>query len=297
MTDIGQYFINSLSLGSLYALMALGLVVVFGILKLVNFAYGELLMVAGYVWFVLQTSAIPLLLILLLSVLAAAFASVLTERIAFRPVRTDSLNAMLITSFAVGTLLQNSALLLVSPRPRAVQRPHFLSKTIEIAGIRMSWIDLVTIMVSAVVLLSLWLVLSRTTLGISLRAAADDFRMLRLLGIRADKVIATAFVISGLLAGVVGVLWIAQIGSVTPTIGLTPLLIALIAVVVGGMNSLMGAIVGGYVLGALNVGLQLSLPQSILSFRDAIVFGVVIVVLVFRPQGLVKGRYVAERVG
>lgn len=297
MTDIGQYLINALSLGSLYALMALGLVVVFGILKLVNFAYGELLMVAGYVWFVLQTSAIPLLVILGLSVLAAAFASVLTERIAFRPVRSDSLNAMLITSFAVGTLLQNSALLLVSPRPRAVNRPHFISRTIEVAGMRLSWIDLVTILVSIVVLLILWLVLSKTTLGISLRAAADDFRMLRLLGIRADKVIATAFVISGLLAGVVGVLWIAQIGSVTPTIGLTPLLIALIAVVIGGMNSLVGAIVGGYVLGALNVGLQLGLPQSILSFRDAIVFGVVIVVLVFRPQGLVKGRYVAERVG
>lgn len=297
MSELGQYLVNSLSLGSLYALMALGLVMVFGILKLVNFAYGELLMVAGYTWFVLQPSGLTIGLVLLLSVGMAMVASVLTERIAFKPVRSNSLNAMLITSFAVSTLLQNAALLFVSPRPRAVDRPHFLSRSVEVLGMRISWIDIVTIVTSAVVLLALWLILSKTTLGISLRAAADDFRMLRLLGVRADKVISTAFVLSGLLAGVVGVLWVARIGSVTPTIGMTPLLIALIAVVVGGMNSLVGAIVGGYALGALTVGLQLGLPQSVLAFRDAVVFGVVILILVVRPQGLVKGRYVAERVG
>lgn len=291
-----QFILNALSLGSIYALMALGLVIVFGILRLVNFAYGELIMVAGYTWFALQGPGWPWVLLAVGAVIAAGVVSVLTERVAFRPVRSDSLNAMLVTSFAVSTLLQNSALLLVSPRARAVEVPPALNNSIEFGGLRLGVNDLVTIVVCGAVLLVLGALLRRTTLGIALRAAADDFRMLRLLGVRADKVIATAFAISGVLAGVVGVLWITRIGSVTPTVGAAPLLIALIAVVVGGMNGLAGSIVGGYLLGTLTVGLQLFLPQDVLAFRDAFIFAVVIVVLVLRPQGLVKGRYSAERV-
>jgi branched-chain amino acid transport system permease protein len=295
--DLIQFLLNALSLGSMYALMALGLVIVFGILRLVNFAYGELIMVAGYTWFILQGQAWAGLAIAVAAVVAAALASVLTERIAFRPIRSESLNAMLVTSFAVSTLLQNSALLFVSPRARAVEVPSVMNQNINFAGLRLGAGDLITILVSGVVLAGLALLLRRTTLGIALRAASDDFRMLRLLGVRADMVIAMAFVISGVLAGIVGLLWISRIGSVTPTVGLTPLLIALIAVVVGGMDGLTGSIVGGYLLGALTVGLQLLLPQNVLAFRDAFIFAVVVLVLVFRPQGLVRGRYSAERVG
>lgn len=297
MQDIIQFLLNALSLGSMYALMALGLVIVFGILRLVNFAYGELIMVAGYTWFILQGQAWAMFAIAVAAVVAAALASVLTERIAFRPIRSEALNAMLVTSFAVSTLLQNSALLFVSPRARAVEVPSVMNQNINFAGLRLGAGDLITILVSGVVLVGLALLLRRTTLGIALRAASDDFRMLRLLGVRADMVIVMAFLISGVLAGIVGLLWISRIGSVTPTVGLTPLLIALIAVVVGGMNGLAGSIVGGYLLGALTVGLQLLLPQNVLAFRDAFIFAVVILVLVFRPQGLVKGRYSAERVG
>ena len=297
MQDLIQFLLNALSLGSVYALMALGLVIVFGILRLVNFAYGELIMVAGYTWFILQGQAWAMFAIAVAAVVAAALASVLTERIAFRPIRSESLNAMLVTSFAVSTLLQNSALLFVSPRARAVEVPSVMNQNINFGGLRLGAGDLITILVSGVVLAGLALLLRRTTLGIALRAASDDFRMLRLLGVRADMVIAMAFVISGVLAGIVGLLWISRIGSVTPTVGLTPLLIALIAVVVGGMNGLTGSIVGGYLLGALTVGLQLLLPQNVLAFRDAFIFAVVVLVLVFRPQGLVRGRYSAERVG
>lgn len=299
MDAVLQFLLNALSLGSMYALMALGLVIVFGILRLVNFAYGELLMVAGYTLLVLQGGAggVPWLFLAVLAVVAAGVVSVLTERLAFRPVRSDSLNAMLVTSFAVSTLLQNSALLLVSPRPRALDVPSWLRGNVELGGLRLGVADVVTICVSVLVLAGLGALFRWTTLGLSLRAAADDFRMLRLLGVRANVVIATAFAISGVLAGVVGVLWAARIGSVTPTIGSTPLLIALIAVVVGGMNGLSGAIVGGYLLGALTVGMQLLLPQEVLAFRDAFIFAIVIVLLVARPQGLVKGRYSTERVG
>jgi len=285
-----QFLVNALSLGSLYALMALGMAIVFGILRLVNLAYGELIMVAGYTLFLLNDSPLPWLASALFAVVMAALASILTERIAFRPVRANSLNAMLITSFAVSTLLQNAALLLVSPRTRAVNVPGLLTQSVEIAGLRVSMANVLTIVVSIGLLVGLSLVLRRTTLGIALRAAADDFSMTRMLGVRADRVIATAFAISGVLAGVVGLFWVARIGSVIPTIGAGPLLIALIATVIGGMQGLSGAIVGGYLLGALTVGMQLALPQGLLDYRDAFTFGIVILVLLVRPQGLIAGR-------
>lgn len=285
-----QFLVNALSLGSLYALMALGMAIVFGILRLVNLAYGELIMVAGYTLFLLNDSPLPWLASALFAVVMAALASILTERIAFRPVRANSLNAMLITSFAVSTLLQNAALLLVSPRTRAVNVPGLLTQSVEIAGLRVSMANVLTIVVSIGLLVGLSLVLRRTTLGIALRAAADDFPMTRMLGVRADRVIATAFAISGVLAGVVGLFWVARIGSVIPTIGAGPLLIALIATVIGGMQGLSGAIVGGYLLGALTVGMQLALPQGLLDYRDAFTFGIVILVLLVRPQGLIAGR-------
>lgn len=297
MGDILQFILNSLSLGSLYALIALGMIVVFGILKLVNFAYGELIMVAGYTWFVLQGTWLPLVALVLAAVVMAGVASVLTERIAFRPVRSNSLNAMLITSFAVSSLLQNSALVFISPRARAVQVPAVFHKNIHFAGVQISVSNLIIIAVSALTLVALLLIMQKTRLGITLRAASDDFRMLQLLGIRADKVIVSAFIISGALAGIAGVLWISRIGSVTPTIGAAPLLIALIAIVVGGMNSLSGAVVGGFFLGTLTIALQLLLPQGLLAFRDAVIFGIVILVLVFRPQGIIKGRFATERIG
>ena len=291
-----QFLLNALSLGSLYALMALGMAIVFGILRLVNLAYGELIMVAGYTLFVLNDSALPWFVLAGAAVLAATLASILTERVAFRPVRSNSLNAMLITSFAVSTLLQNSALLLVSPRTRAVEVPAFLSQSIRVGGLTVSTTNILTIVVSLALLVGLNLLLRRTTLGIALRAAADDFPMTRMLGVRADRVIATAFAISGVLAGVVGLFWVARIGSVIPTIGAGPLLIALIATVIGGMAGLSGAIVGGYLLGALTVGMQLLLPQGLLDYRDAFTFAIVILVLLVRPQGLIAGRS-ATRVG
>lgn len=297
MNDILQFVVNSLSLGSLYALFALGLVMVFGILKLVNFAYGELIMIAGYTWYVLSGNLIPLLVIIVAAVVVATFTSVLTERIAFRPIRSDGMNAMLVTSFAVSTLLQNSALVFISPRARAVGVPTWLHRYLKFAGIQISVMDIVIIVVSTLTLLAMMVIMRKTQLGVTLRAAADNFRMLQLLGVKANRVIATAFAISGALAGIAGILWISRIGSVNPTIGLAPLLVALIAIVVGGMNGLSGAIVGGFFMGAVTIALQLLLPQSLLVFRDAFIFFIVILILVFRPQGIIKGRFATERVG
>ncbi|MDR0807557.1 MAG: branched-chain amino acid ABC transporter permease [Gemmobacter sp.] len=290
-----QYLVDVLSLGSLYALMALGLVIVYGILKLVNFAYGELIMIAGYTLFLLGGGPLPWLVMALVAVLMAILGGILTEYIAFRPVRSKSVTAVLITSFALSTLLQNAALLFISPRARTVPLPDVFTETVRFAGATIPLRNLITIG-TAVVMLTLfsWL-MRRTVLGLAMRAAATKFTMARMLGIPANLVITSAFAISGLLAGVAALLWLGRIGSVVPAIGGEPLLIAFIATVIGGMRSLPGAVLGGYLLALIVTTLNYALPADLLKFKDAFTFSLVILILLWRPDGLLKGPASGQR--
>jgi branched-chain amino acid transport system permease protein len=285
-----QFVIDVLSLGSLYALMALGLVIIYGILRLVNFAYGELIMVAGYALFLLNPTPLPWLVMGLLAVLVSIATAYLTERVAFRPVRERSLTAMLITSFAVSTMLQNAAMLFVSPRARVVPLPKIFAVQVMIGDRVVPLRNIIAIAVSVALLGLFALLLKRSILGIALRAAADKFVMTRMLGIPANLVIGTAFAISGLLAGVVALFWLGRTGSVTPGIGLWPLLVAFVSTVIGGMRSLLGAVVGGYVLALIQMVFSYFLPPALLEFRVAFVFTLVILILLFRPEGLIRGR-------
>lgn len=293
MVDLGalvQFVIDVLSLGSVYALMALGLVIVYGILRLVNFAYGELIMVAGYALFLLSPTPLPWLVMGLLAVLVSVATSYLTERIAFRPVRERSLTAMLITSFAVGTMLQNAAMLFISPRARVVPLPEVFTQHLTIADRIVPLRNLIAIGVSVALLGLFALLLRYSILGIALRAAADKFVMTRMLGVPANLVIGTAFAISGLLAGTAALFWFGRTGSVTPEIGLWPLLVAFVSTVIGGMRSLLGAVVGGYVLALIQMAFSYFLPPGLLEFRVTFVFTLVILILLFRPEGLIRGR-------
>jgi branched-chain amino acid transport system permease protein len=290
MSETVSFTLAVLSLGSLYALMALGLVLVYGILRLVNFAYGELIMIAGYTLYMLNGSPLPWFVIAVLAVIAATIASVLTERIAFRPIRETSLTAMLITSFAVSTLFQNAALPLISPRARVVPLPDLFSQNIVLGSVLIHIRDVLAIMVTFVMLALLTLLLNRTVLGIALRAAADNLRMTRLLGIPANLVISTAFAISGVLAGTVALFWLGRTASVTPGIGLEPLIVAFVATVLGGLNSLVGAVVGGYALALMTVGINTFLPQAFVDYRQAFTFALVILILLIRPDGLIRSK-------
>jgi len=293
-----EFIINTLSLGSLYAMLALGLVIVYGILRLVNFAYGELIMVGGYIMFLLTTfSPMPWLAVGLLAIVAGMLASLFTELVAFRPVREKSLTAMLVTSFAVSTLLQNAALLAISPRARAVTLPELFQSGVIIAGTSVPWRNILIIVTCVVTLTLLTLLLRRTVLGIALRAAADNFTMTRMLGVPANTVISTAFAISGIMAGVVSIFWIGRSGSVTPTIGAPPLLVAFVATVIGGMRSLTGAVVGGFVYAIIISLLGVILPPGLVEFREAFMFVIVITILLFRPEGLIRSKTSVERVG
>ncbi len=295
MTFTIQFIIDVLSLGGAYALMALGLVIVYGILRLVNFAYGELIMVAGYTMYLTSGSALPWLVMAAVAVVMAILAGIATDYVAFRPVRAKSVTAVLITSFAFSTLLQNAALLFISPRPRTVPLPDLFSETVTIGGAITPLRNLITI-AAAVVLLALFALLMRkTVLGIAMRAAATNFTMARMLGVPANLIISSAFAISGFLAGVVGLLWIGRIGTVVPGIGLEPLLVAFIATVIGGMRSLSGAVIGGFLLALIDTSLNYTLPQDLLKFRDAFTFSLVILILLWRPEGLMKGPASGQR--
>ena len=290
-----QFVLDVLSLGSLYALMALGLVIIYGILKLVNFAYGELVMVAGYTLYLLNASPFPWLAMAVVAILVAIVTGILTEFVAFKPVRAKSVTAVLITSFAFSTLLQNAALLFISPRARNVPLPDIFTRSVEILDVVIPIRNLITIACVLLLLSIFSFAMKRTVLGLALRAAASQFRMARMVGIPANMIISLAFAISGLFAGVVAILWLGRIGSVVPGIGLEPLLVAFIATVIGGMRSLLGAVVGGYLLALIDVSFNYGLSQNLLAFRDAFTFTFVILILLFRPSGLIKGHEAGQR--
>jgi branched-chain amino acid transport system permease protein len=281
-----QQSVNAISLGGVYALLALGLAVVFSIVRLINFAHGEVMTIAGYaMWFVLATQA-PVAAALVAGVGLAVLASAGMERAAFRAMRGADVTTLLITSFAVSQIikvvLQNG----VSARPVPVVLPDWLTATVDLGPVRAGMLSLLSILVTFLSLAALAVFLRRTVTGIAMRAAAEDFAVVRLMGLRANRVVALAFAVSGALAGVAAVLWVAQRGSVDPLMGATPVLKAFIATVLGGLGSLSGAVLGGFVVGAVEVFLQAYLPQGALPYRDAVALTVIVGLLVLRPEGL-----------
>lgn len=289
-----QQFINALALGGTYALLALGLAMVFSVLGLINFAHGELMTITGYAMFFAIAAGIPFPIAVILGIAAATLAAILMERIAFRPVRDANTATMLLTSFAVSTILHMLFQNLISARPKAIPVPDWMIGAINLGGLSIGVIQVMSISATTLLLLALTIFLRRSILGIAMRAASLDFPVTRLMGINANAVIATAFGISGLLAGVAGVLWLAQRGSVDPLMGFLPVLKAFIAVVLGGLGSLPGAVLGGFVLAFIEVSLRAFLPDDWLPFRESITLTLVIILLLVRPEGLL-GRKEAVR--
>ena len=284
-----QQSLNALSFGAEYALIALGLAIVFSIMGLVNFAHGEVIAIGGYSMMVMAAIAFRNPIIIIVgAIFASVIMAVFLERIAFRPVRYADATTGLLTAFGVSLILQNLFLLLVSPRPIAVTSMYFLDWPIKLGSIRISSFQIFETVATLLAILFLVLFLKRSFLGIAMRAASLDFEMVRLMGIRANRVIATAFAISGLLAGIAAIFIIARRGAVDPTLGFNPVLKAFVACVVGGFGSLTGAVLGGFLLGALEVGMLVILPQSYGGMKDAFVFAVIAIILVWRPEGILS---------
>lgn len=304
MTQFLQNLIDALSLGSIYALVALGIGLLFGILRLINFAHGDYITIGAYALIVPSADVTARLLIggwpwplLIPSIcLIAVVAALLTDAMVFRPIRRASSPTLMIASFAVSYIIQNGVLLAYGSRPKAVDLWSGANTQVLIGDLRVPMLQLITVLTTLVLMVALSLFLKRTTYGVQMRAAAEDFQMAQYLGVRGNRVIGIAFAISGILAGVVSLLYTTQSGSLSHTMGVPLALFAFVAVVVGGMGSLVGAVVGGFTIGMVVTMLQAYLPQDLRAFRDAFAFAFVILMLLVRPAGLVPARSVFERV-
>jgi branched-chain amino acid transport system permease protein len=294
MTQIAQHIVDAITLGSLYAMLGLGIALIFGIMRLINFAYGELITAGAYAAVLVGHPAWPVVVLIVLVV--PIVLAVVMERIAFRPIRGANDATLLVTSFAVSYMLQNLYLLIFGATPRTTSLFSGLTTSVSFAGLSIPKLSIVTVAVTLSLLLGLSLFLAKSRTGAQMRAAAEDFQMARILGVRANRVIAVAFAISGVLCGVASLLIVAQTGTVTPTIGLDSVLVAFIATVLGGIGSLSGAVIGGFTLAVLTVGLESYLPPSLRPYRDAIAYATVIAVLVYRPTGLIVPRSAESRV-
>jgi branched-chain amino acid transport system permease protein len=280
-----QVGVDAVSFGALFAVMALGLALLFGVMRLMNFAYGELIMVGGYtMYYTRDLGAFPMIVI---TIVVVVLVSMLMELIAFRPVRYAAPVTLLITSFAVSFGLQQVAFMTVAKgRQKGVEPYPWLTDQHHIAGLRLSNLDILTVLVAAGLLIGMTLLLKRTTIGIQLRASTEDYEMAQLVGIRGNRVISFAFAITGLLAAAVCILYVLRTGSLSATMGVTPLLIAFVGGAIGGLGSLTGAALGGFTLGVVINGIQSSLPVDLSGYTLMFAFLFVIVVLVIAPNGL-----------
>lgn len=285
-----EFLISAIGLGALYALITIGVALLFGILGLMNFAYGEIIMAAAFAMLLLRDQPWPLAVVV--AIAFAVLVAVISEKLAFHPLRGADPVTLMIASFAVSLAIVSLARMTVLPRARGISPEPFLSQRVSILGARVSVLDLVTLVLCGAMLVAVALLMTRTRLGVQLRASAEDFKMARHLGVRPNLVIPSAFAIVGVLAAVGAVILVARQGSVSAAMGLQPMLIGVIGCVLGGMHSLKGAALGGFLLGAVTALLESFLPTGLIAFRDAFLFSVLIVVLVVRPQGLLSGTKV-----
>lgn len=295
-TQFLQQVVNALSLGSVYALLALGVAAVFSVLGLINFAHGELVTIAGFSMLVLRVNDVPWVFVVPVAIITAGVAAIAMERIAFRPVRGAPLITLLLTSLGLSLIIQNLLLFFVGARGRNLYVGDWPNATIEFGGVIVKWFDIATVITTALALFLFTLFLRRSVRGLALRAAADDFTMTQLMGIRANAVVRGAFLVSGLLAGIAAFFYLGTLGQVGYDYGFSPLLKGFVAAVIGGLGSLRGAVAGGFVLAALEIFFRVTLPAQSAPFTTAIVFAIVVVVLLFRPQGLFGGSAAADRV-
>ena len=267
-------------------MLALGLAIVFSIVRLINFAHGEIMTFGGYGIFLAMSFGFPSAAALVVGLGAAVFMAMAMERTAFRVMRGADVVSLLITSFAVSEILKVMFQNGISARPVPISFPSSWSGTYQVGSTTIGIAPTISIVVTLLSLGGLTYILRRTMIGMAMRAAAEDIEMLKLLGVKANRVVAVAFALSGLLAGVAAVIWTAQRGSVDPMMGFFPLLKAFIATVLGGLGSLGGAVLGGFVTGAVEVLLQAFLPDDLAPYHDALVLASVIVALLIRPNGL-----------
>ena len=291
MTFLTQ-LLNGLSLGSIYALVALGYTMVYGIILLLNFAHGDIIMVGGYIaWIAMANLGLPPLVAALLAVAGCMALGVLIDKIAYAPLRDAPRLSILITAIGVSYLLQNLALLIYGSEQKAFP-VLFTIPSVELGGVYIDGITIATMAVTAIIMVGLSLFINRTRMGKAMRAVSEDKEAAELMGISVNRTITVTFAIGSALAGVAAIFYGAAYTYIRPTTGAMPGIKAFTAAVFGGIGSIPGAMLGGVLLGVIE---QLSKTYISTLWADAIVFGVLVAVLVVKPTGLL-GKRISEKV-
>lgn len=292
MNNVIEQLINGLRTGSIYALIALGYTMVYGIAKMINFAHGDVIMVGAYALYVfIVLLKLPVVVAVILTIVLCSVLGITIERIAYKPLRKAPPLAVLITAIGVSFFLQNASQLIFSANPRPFESIVKI-KTITIGSVSIAGITAVTLLVTLVTMITLTLFINKTKAGSAMRAVSEDKGAAQLMGINVNKTISLTFAIGSALAAIAGILFMSQYQSLNPTMGALPGIKAFVAAVLGGIGSVPGAMLGGIILGLIE---SISKAYINSELSDAIVFGVLILVLLLKPSGLL-GRKRIEKV-
>ena len=290
-----QQFVNALSLGSLYALIAIGYTMVYGILRLINFAHGDIFMVGGYLAFYgLSTFLLPWWLAVIMAIAVTTIFGVGLERVAYRPLRDSPRISIMISAIGASFLIENLAIVLFDARPKAFHVPEFLARNFILDGVHIASVSLVIPVVTAVILAFLLWMVHRTRVGMAMRAVSTDIEASRLMAIDVNQIVSITFAIGSALAAIGGILWALKYPRLEPLMGIMPGLKCFIAAVIGGIGSIAGAVLGGLLLGIIELMTVAFLPE-LTGYKDAFAFVLLIVVLLVKPTGLL-GKNQGEKV-
>jgi len=280
-----QQLINGASLGSMYALIAIGYTMVYGVLRLINFAHGDIMMVGAFMALVLKEAGLPFELAVLGAIVISAIVGILTDKIAYKPLRDAPKISLLITAIGISFFLENLFNVIFGGIPRAFKAPEYLTKIFHIGDVYLPIsviiIPTVTLLILAIVL---W-ILYKTKYGMAIRALAFDISTVRLMGIDADKIIMIVFIIGSSLAAIGGIFYAISYPSIDPLMGVIVGLKAFAAAVLGGIGSVGGAVIGGFILGFTEIFVVALFPE-LGGYKDAFAFFFLILVLLFRPTGI-----------
>jgi len=287
---IYQQIFNGIVLGSIYALLALGMALIYGILGLINFAHGALITIGAFCfYFLFFKFHLPFVLVIILTISLGGFVGFLLEAIGYRKLRGGPGLSLLITSLGIYIFIENAIKLLISPQPFAFFNPPFLDRMID-GFITFRVIDIFIIVTTIVIMICFGLFVKRNKVGMAMRGIAESVETAGLVGINVNQVITWSFVVASAIAALTGFMWGAKYGQISYNMGFMPGVIAFVAVVIGGIGSIPGAVLGGFLIGLIQIFTVGFLPLGWSVYRDAIVFALLIIVLLIKPMGIMGRR-------
>ncbi len=293
--EFSQHMTNGISLGSLYALIAIGYTMVYGILRLINFAHGDIFMLGVYLtYYGITYTPIPWYIVFILVAVITGILGLVLERLAYKPLRGSPRITILISAIGASFLLQNLGVLVFGGRPKAFPTPEMFNKVLKVGGVSIAIVNFVIPIVTVILLIGLNFFIQKTRTGMAMRALSKDYEAASLMGININGIISTTFFIGSFLAAVGGIMWGIKYPQLMPHMGVLPGLKCFIAAVIGGIGNITGAVLGGFILGLGEILLIAFLPE-LTGYRDAFAFVLLIIILLIKPTGLM-GEKIAEKV-